>query len=95
MIWNDKSKFNIFGSDSCKRDCKEKKEPLCDAHIQPKVKHSRGSNVVWRCMSWEKVGNFRLIENIMDNFVYLEILQKELLVTIEIQEFDVSIVVFQ
>lgn len=35
----------------------------------------------------------RLVEGIMKKFVYLEILQ--LLESIEIQEFDMSIVVFQ
>jgi hypothetical protein len=43
---------------------------LLDQHVQPAIKFGRRSIMVWGCMSWEGVGNFNLIERIMDKYVY-------------------------
>lgn len=95
MIWSDESKFNIFGSNGRQWCWRQVGEPLRDAHVMPTVKHGGGSIMVWGCISWEGVGNWKLIEGKMTKCVYREILQQELLDTISKHGLDESTVVFQ
>jgi hypothetical protein len=68
---------------------------LLDQHVQPIVKFGGGSIMVWRCMNWEGVGNLRLIEGIMDKYVYCEILEMELISTIHMHDLKEENVIFQ
>jgi hypothetical protein len=51
--------------------------------------------MVWKCMSWEGVGNLRLIEGIMDKYVYREILEMEFISTIHKHDLEEENVIFQ
>jgi hypothetical protein len=46
-------------------------------------------------MSWEGVGNLRLIEGIMDKYVYREILEMEFISTIHKHDLEEENVIFQ
>ena len=50
--------------------------------------------MVWRCMSWAGVGNLYGIDCIMNSQVYLNILDSQLLGTIERQGLDEAKVIF-
>ncbi len=51
--------------------------------------------MVWGCMSWVGVGNLYRIDGIMNSQVYLDILDSQLLGTIERQDLDEAQVIFQ
>ena len=51
--------------------------------------------MVWGCMTWEGVGNLRLIEGNMDKFVYREILEMEFMNTIYMHDLGEENVIFQ
>ena len=95
VIWSDESKFNVFGSDGRQYCWRDPTEPLRDCHINPTVKHGGGSIMVWGCMSWAGVGNLDRIDGIMNLQVYLDILDSQLLGTIERQDLDEAQVIFQ
>ena len=95
VIWSDESKFNVFGSDGRQWCWKDPTEPLRDCHVQPTVKHGGGSIMVWGCMTWVGVGNLYRIDGLMNSQVYLDILDSQLLDTIERQDLDEAQVIFQ
>ena len=94
IIWSDESKFNVFGSDGCQWCWKSPTEPLCGCHVQPIVKHGGGSIMVWGCMSWAGVGNLYHIDGNMNAEVYLDILDLQLLDTIDKQGLDEAEVIY-
>ena len=51
--------------------------------------------MVWGCMSWAGVGNLHCIDGIMNSQVYLDILDLQLLDTLERQGLDEVEVIFQ
>lgn len=75
MIWNDESKFNIFGLDSSQWYWRQIREPLCHANITLIVKHGGGTIMVWSCISYEGEGNLKLIDGKMTKYMYCGILQ--------------------
>ena len=83
VVWSDESKFNLFGSDGkvmVWRTTKEEYDPKCTV---PTVKHGGGSVIVWGCFSRSGVGNLCFIEDIIDRFIYRDILQKNLLQSVK------------
>ena len=42
--------------------------------------------MIWGCMTWEGIGNLRLIKGNMDKHVYCEILEMELMNTIHMHD---------
>lgn len=85
VIFSDESKFNLFGSDGRQYCWRKSGEHLLDQHVQSTIKHGGGNIMVWGCMSWEGVGKLYLIEGKMDKYVYRNILETELMGTIEMQ----------
>ena len=59
------------------------------------MKHGGGSLVMWGCLTAHGIGNFCKIEGTMDAKLYTEILDDELLNTIDLDDMDKSQVVFQ
>jgi transposase len=78
VIWSDESKFNIFTSDGGQRVWRKPNTALQIENIVPTVKHGGGSVFVWGCMAAKGVGNLAFIDGIMDRWVYLDILKKNL-----------------
>lgn len=95
VVFSDESKFNLFGSDGRQYCWRKRGEHLLDQHVQPTIKFGGGNIMVWGCMTWEGVGNLRLIEGNMDKFVYREILEMELMNTIYMHDLGEENVIFQ
>ena len=75
ILWSDKSKFNMFGSD----DIKYVRRPIGlrnDVKYQvPTVKHGGGSVMVWSCFSRDGVGPIYRVQGIMDQNMYKGIIK--------------------
>ena len=83
VIWCDESKFNLFGSDGkvmVWRTLREEFDPKCSV---PTVKHGGGSVVVWGCFTRQGVGKLCVLDRIMDRFYYRDILEQNLLPSID------------
>jgi transposase len=62
---------------------KEKGQPLLDREVSKIVKFGGGNIMVWGYMSWEGVGRMAEIEGRMDSKQYVDILEHNLLPTIQ------------
>ena len=83
VLWLDESKFNLFGSDGkvvVWRSPKEKFGPECTI---PTVKHGGGNVKCWGCFSSSGVGSLIFIEGNMTDESYREILENNLLKSLE------------
>lgn len=78
VLFSDESKFNIFGSDGRGRVWRKPNQEMNIKNLTPTVKHGGGSVMVWGCMAASGVGNLYFIENVMDRWVYLDILKGQL-----------------
>lgn len=95
VIFSDESKFNLFGSDGRQYCWRKSGDRFLDQHVQSTVKHGGGNIMVWGCMTWEGVGKLHLIEGKMDKYVYRNILETELMGTIQMQGLEEDEVIFQ
>ena len=74
VIWSDKSKFNLFGSDGrvyIRRRIGEDFHPDC---IQQTVKFGGGNVMMWGCVSCEGVGPLVRVEGKLNGDGYLQLL---------------------
>lgn len=78
IIFSDESKFNLFGSDGKQIVWRKPNTELQSKHTKKTVKHGGGSVMVWGCFSANGVGNLVFVERIMDQYVYIDILKKNL-----------------
>ena len=95
VIFSDESKFNLVESDGrewCWREPGHTNEPR---YMKKKVKHGGGSVMVWGCITSHGVGELHRIEGTMDRYVYVNILRKSLLGTLEQYGLDREDVYFQ
>lgn len=79
VLFSDESKFNMFGSDGklyVRRRPHEEFDPKC---TKKSVKGNGGSVMVWGAFSRRGVGPIHRIEGIMDQFVFVRILNNVLL----------------
>ena len=83
VVWTDESKFNLFGSDGklmLWRTPQEEVDPKCAVLT---VKHSGGSVVVWGCFIRKGTGKLYVLDRIMDRHYYRDILEQNLLPSID------------
>ncbi|GFS71129.1 transposable element Tcb1 transposase [Trichonephila clavipes] len=78
VIFSDKSKFNIFGSDGRRTVWRKPNTALDPKNLRPTVKHDGGSVMVWGCMASNGVGNLVFIDGIKDYKLYIDILDNNL-----------------
>jgi len=95
VIWSDESKFMIFGSDGRQYCWKRPGEPLRDEHVKPTVKFGGGSIMVWGCFSSFGFGNIVRIYGRMNGELYRQILDEDLLGTIQWNGLDKNNIIFQ
>lgn len=76
VLWSDETKINLFGSDGVHRVWRKANADNDVTNTTPTVKHGGGSIMLWGCMSAKGVGNIQFIDNVMDKFVYNDILRK-------------------
>lgn len=95
VIWSDETKINRFCSDGrswCWIRDGESRQPR---HVKQTVKHGGGSIMIWGCMTTHGPGFMCKIEGTMDQHLYKQILEDELLQTIEWYDLDAERVIFQ
>ena len=96
VIFSDESKINRFNSDGRSWCWFRDVNQLEDRTIKTTYKHGGGGGVmVWGCMTSQGVGYLCKIEGIMDQHLYKNILEEELMETMEFYEIDPKEVIFQ
>lgn len=78
VIFTDESKINMFGSDGKTYVWRKPNEALNPKNLCASMKHGGGSVMVWGCMSAAGPGQLHIIEGIMDQNMYLEILKENI-----------------
>lgn len=82
VVWSDETKVNLFGSDGKSYAWKMPGEAAKDHYIRATVKHGGGCLMVRSCITWYGPGWVVDVGHSMDRFVYLSVLQDDLLRTI-------------
>lgn len=77
-MFADESKYNVFRSDGRSYVWRRAKEELKEKNLRPTVKHGGGSVMVWGAMSAAGPGKLHIIDGIMDQTMYLNILKSNL-----------------
>lgn len=95
VIWSDETKICRFGSDGRFWCWERDGEGLQPRNVRQTVKHGGGSLMIWACMTAAGPGFMCRIDGIMDQHLYKEILEGDLMQTVEYYGFDVTRVVFQ
>jgi transposase len=95
VIWSDETKINRLGSDGRKWVWNKPGSALTDQHIQGTVKFGGGSLMMWGCMTAQGVGYACRIDGRMDSALYVDILNDELMQTLEYYGLDRGDIVFQ
>ncbi|GFW79272.1 transposable element Tc1 transposase [Trichonephila clavipes] len=78
VIFSYESKFNIHGSDGHQKVWRKANAALELKNMRGTVKHGGGSITVWGCMAATGVGNLVIIDGIMNQYSYLNILKNNL-----------------
>ena len=81
VVWSDETRINRFGSDGKAYAWKMPGEPLQTQHVRETVKHGGGCIMVWSCITWYGPGYIVDVGHNMDKFVYLSVLQDDLVKT--------------
>ena len=95
VVWSDETKINRFGSDGQQYVWGRKGESVGDRGIEETVKFGGGNIMVWGCMGWEGVGNLVEVEGRMNGEQYVNILDGNLLESMENLLLDPEIAIFQ
>ncbi|GFX48987.1 transposable element Tcb2 transposase [Trichonephila clavipes] len=75
VFFSDESKFNINGSDGHQKVWRKALEPK---NMRGTVKHGGSSIIVWGCMAANGVENLVIIDGIISQYRYLNILKNNL-----------------
>jgi len=78
VLFADRNKYNVFGSDGHNYVWREPGEELCKKKFYSKVKHVGASVRLWGCVAASGVGNLHFIKGIMNKHVYVNILREHL-----------------
>jgi transposase len=95
VIFSDESKINFFNSDGRSWTWFDKDKPLESRNVQQTIKHGGGGIMIWSCITSKGVGYICHIEVNMTQDVYLEILEDDLISTIEFYGFEKEKIIFQ
>ncbi|XP_011144066.2 uncharacterized protein LOC105185907 [Harpegnathos saltator] len=79
VLWSDESKFMLFGSDGIKWVRRPEGKRFDPKYQLPTMKHGGGSVIVWGAFSAKGMGPLHKIDGIMDQTVYINILQNVML----------------
>ena len=83
VVWSDETKINCLGSDG-RRYCWVKASALPSNLVRPTMKYGGGSIMVWGCMTYAGVGKMTVINGIMDSEMYVDILNRNLIPSMQV-----------
>nr|XP_047135396.1 uncharacterized protein LOC124812598 [Hydra vulgaris] len=89
------TKMNGYSTDGRQWSWKREGEPLTQKDFIQTVKHGGGNIKLWECMTAYGLGPIRRIVGNMNKEMYLDILQHELLETVENMPYPINEVIFQ
>ena len=95
IIWSDETKINRFCSDGYTWCWVSDKNNLQEHQVSQTVKYGGGSIMIWGCMTAYGPGEMCQIERIMDQDLYISILEDYLLPTIKRYKLKSKDTVFQ
>lgn len=95
VVWSDETKINRLGSDGKQWVWKKAGKGLIDREVQGTVKHGGGNIMVWGCMGWDGVGRLAEVEGRMNADQYVEILEENLLSSLDEFETPTEDLIFQ
>lgn len=96
IIWSDETKVNRLGSDGCKWFWKQKGDmEIKDREVKGTVKFGGGSLMVWGCITTKGVGYLTRIDGGLNAQLYVDILNDELLQTLEYYGYNKDEIIFQ
>ena len=95
VIFSDETKINCLGSDGCSWVWKRPGEPFTSRLAKPTVKYGGGSLMLWGCILWEGIGFSTRIQGTLNAELYTQILEDELMQTLEYYGKEVEDVIFQ
>ena len=95
VIWLDKTKINRIVSYERQWVWKNTGEGLIERKIQDMVKFGGGNIMVWSCLGWEGVGRLAEVEGKMNAEQCVDILENNLLPSMEESGISLKDVIFQ
>lgn len=95
VIWSDETKINRISSDGPSWCWILKGEPLQLRHVKQALMHGRGNVMFWGCMTVFGVGSLHKITGIMNQHMYKDILNHNLLEVVETMPFPDEMTIFQ
>ncbi|KAI0997520.1 hypothetical protein K3495_g10668 [Podosphaera aphanis] len=81
-VWSDETKINRLQSDGRSWTWKRRGRGLIEREVEETLKFGGGHIMIWGCMLWEGTGNMCKIDGLMDQHLYTEILEEDLLQTL-------------
>jgi hypothetical protein len=94
VIWTDETKISRFCLDGCSWYWKRDGESEQSCRVKKTVKCGEGSIMIWGCMTARGRGYVCKIVGTMNQYFYKNILEDELMATIEWYGFDPSRMIF-
>jgi transposase len=95
VVWSDETKISRFGSDGQHYTWKRIEERVQPKHVKQVVKHGGSSLMVWGCITYDGPGYLTKIDSILDKELYKEILETELVYSLEWYDYETRKVIFQ
>lgn len=95
VMWSDETKFNRLGSDGQQWVWIRPGQELSDSAIQQTAHSGGGSIIVWGCFMWDGPGYATKIEDTMTKEVYVEVLEDEMMKSLEYYGREVEDIIFQ
>ena len=95
VVWSDETKVCLLGSSGRSYCWRRSGGPLLEHHILPTLKHGGGSILAWGCMTARGLGYLVRLPEGLDAPLYVNILQEQLLGTLEWYGLETGEVVFQ
>ena len=95
VVWSDETKIDRFGSDGRHYTWKRDSEQPQPRHVQQTVKHGGGNIKLWSCITVHGVGYIVKIDENLDKTLYQNILEEDLMRSVEEYAIDKQEMIFQ